>query len=91
MWHTVLLLLILLIVTLGGVHLQNREPGVDKIVPEHHAVIPLYVSLIIFEWLLPLFVLFGIRRNGFRLRDHDQCLWDSLRAACILAKKFKTG
>lgn len=68
-WHTVVLVLILLIVALGGARLQSRQSTGSGIVPQHSAAMPLYVSLIVFEWLLVGFVWFGVRRSGIRVRD----------------------
>ena len=68
-WHTVVLVLILLIVALGGARLQSRQSTGSGIVQQHSAAMPLYLSLIVFEWLLVGFVWFGVRRNGIRVRD----------------------
>jgi membrane protease YdiL (CAAX protease family) len=70
MWHTIVLILILLVVAVGGARLQSRQSTGVGIVQEHPAVLPLYLSLIAFEWLLVGFVWFGVRRgNGIRVRS----------------------
>jgi hypothetical protein len=80
LWHTVVLVLILLIVAAGGARLQSRQSEGESIVQQHPAVAPLYLSLIVFEWLLVGFVWFGVRRKGIRLRDLIGGKWSNSRA-----------
>jgi len=68
-WHTVLLVFILLIVAIGGAHLQSELSTSEGIVHQPPAVTPLYLSLIVFEWLLVGFVWIGLRRRGMRVQD----------------------
>ncbi len=63
-WHTSLLLLILLAVTLFGVWSQHRNSSDSAIASSHSGIVPLYVSLILMEWALFAFVRFGLRRGG---------------------------
>jgi membrane protease YdiL (CAAX protease family) len=63
-WHTGLLLLILLAVTLFGMWSQNRSNSGGAIASTHSGIAPLYVSLIIMEWALFLFVRWGLSKSG---------------------------
>jgi uncharacterized protein len=63
-WHTWLLLLILLVITLFGMWSQHRNSSGTAIASGHSGVVPLYVSLILMEWALFAFVRFGLRRGG---------------------------
>lgn len=55
-WHTWLLLLILLAVTLFGMWSQYRNSSDLAIAASHSGIVPLYVSLILMEWALFAFV-----------------------------------
>jgi membrane protease YdiL (CAAX protease family) len=63
-WHTWLLLLILLAVTLFGMWSQHRNSSDSAIASSHSGVVPLYISLILMEWALFAFVRFGLRKGG---------------------------
>ncbi len=63
-WHTWLLLLILLMITLFGMWSQHRKTPGPAIAGGHSEVVPLYVSLIFMEWALFLFVRFGFKKGG---------------------------
>lgn len=79
-WHTAVLVLILLMVAVGGARLQSRESTGEGIVQQHPAVAPLYLSLIAFEWLLVGFVWFGVRRgSGIRVCDLVGGKWANSR------------
>jgi len=79
-WHTLVLVLILLIVAVGGARLQSRQSTGEGIVQQHPAVMPLYLSLVVFEWLLVGFVWFGVRRrSGIRVRDLVGGKWNKSR------------
>jgi membrane protease YdiL (CAAX protease family) len=80
LWHTVALVLVLLVVALGGAHLQSASSSSDGSMQEHPAVMPLYLSLIVFEWLLVGFVWFGLRRGrGLKVRDLIGGRWSGSR------------
>jgi hypothetical protein len=63
-WHTGLLLLILLAVTLFGMWSQNRSNSGGSIASTHTGILPLYVSLIALEWALFSFVRWGLSKSG---------------------------
>jgi hypothetical protein len=63
-WHTWLLLLILLLITLLGIWSQRHNSSGTSIASSHSGVVPLYVSLIVMEWALFSFVRFGFSKGG---------------------------
>jgi len=68
-WHTILFITIFVgLSVIGGFfqHAVNQHP--QATVPRDSAV-PGYVSLLVFEWLLVLYVRMGVRKRGVRLRD----------------------
>jgi membrane protease YdiL (CAAX protease family) len=78
-WHTALLVLILLVVALGGAYFQSMQSSDENIVPQHPVVMHLYFSLIVFEWFLVGFVWLGIRRSGIRVSDLIGEKWSNFR------------
>jgi membrane protease YdiL (CAAX protease family) len=83
LWHTALLIVILLTLVLGGARLQSHARQTDSISPQHVSNVPLYISLIIFEWALVSFVWFGLRRGGIRLRELIGGKWNCSRAVLL--------
>jgi membrane protease YdiL (CAAX protease family) len=83
LWHTALLILILLTFVLGGARLQSHSKPADSMAPQHASNIPLYFSLILLEWALFYFVWFGLRRGGTRLRDLVGGKWNSGKAVLL--------
>jgi membrane protease YdiL (CAAX protease family) len=68
--------LILLLVAVGGARLQSRHSPGEGVTEEHPAAMPLYLSLIAFEWLLVGFVWLGVRRR-MRVRDLIGGRWNN--------------
>ena len=69
-WHTVALIAILMGLSLGQAHTVGD-------VVRRHGHLPLYISTILFEWIMVAFVWLGIRRRGLRLRDLIGGKWRS--------------
>ena len=63
LWHTLLLIAILLLVALGGARLQHRATSGPQVVAQHPNMVPLYLSTMAFEWLLLGYVWLGTRRR----------------------------
>src|SRR5205085_1891491 len=61
-WHTAVLVIMLLAVSMGQAHALGR-------VIERHSRISLYVSTMAFEWVMVAFIWMGVRRRGIRLRE----------------------
>jgi len=69
-WHTALLIAILMGLAAYGAYAQRHAPAGDQLVPRTGSALPLYLSLIGAQWLLlRLVTATGLRRTGTRLRD----------------------
>ncbi len=78
LWHTLLLILILAIMVVLGVHWQNGPSSTQDLVQKHQSSLPLYLSLIVGEWLLVYFVWAGLKRgNTIKLKDLIGGRWDN--------------
>jgi uncharacterized protein len=74
-WHTIGFVAIFIgIAVLGGFfqHVVSQHP---QTVPQNASAIPRYISVIVFEWLLVLYVRWGIRKRGVSLRDLISGRW----------------
>jgi hypothetical protein len=80
LWHTALLIAILVLLVVGGARLQGHAKPGDLIAPEHTGTVSLYLSVIVLEWGLVWFVWFGLRRGGTRLRELIGGRWNNGRA-----------
>jgi len=68
-WHTIVLITIFIgLSVVGGFFQHAAKQRPPETVPHTNAV-PGYVSLIISEWLLVLYVRMGVQKRGVRLRD----------------------
>lgn len=68
-WHTIVFIAIFLgLSVIGGFfqHAARQQP--QAAVPSGSAV-PGYISVVVFEWLLVLYVRVGVHKRGMRLRD----------------------
>jgi hypothetical protein len=70
-WHTAVLLLVL-----GGFSLLNAES--DHGIHSGHAPVRIYLSTMIYEWLLTGYVWWGLRRSGLTLRELIGGRWESV-------------
>ncbi len=68
-WHTVLLILVLIAVSLSG------AGGGQATAVAHHGRMPLYLTTIGFEWLVVLYVIWGVRKRGVTLRELTGGRW----------------
>jgi len=69
LWHTILLIALLLAISAWGAALQGRGQAGGAIVEQRPRVIPLYLSLMVAEWGLLRFVWAGgLKRTGTSLR-----------------------
>ena len=67
-WHTWLLAALFLALALSGALFQRHALTEPATVSQHHNMAPLYLSLIVMEWGLVLYVWKGTRRAGATLR-----------------------
>ncbi len=70
-WHTALLLLVL-----GGFSLLNVKSGHG--VHSGHAPVRIYLSTMVYEWLLTGYVWWGLRHSGLTLRELIGGRWKSV-------------
>jgi membrane protease YdiL (CAAX protease family) len=68
-WHTVLFIAIFVGLSIVGGFFQHAvKQHPQAAVPSGNAV-PRYISVLVFEWLLVLYVRMGVHKRGVRLRD----------------------
>jgi membrane protease YdiL (CAAX protease family) len=72
-WHTVLLLVILLALAFSG----NTRSQKETAIAGHSA---LYIATIVYQWILVAYIAFGIRLRGKTMRDLIGGRWDSFEA-----------
>lgn len=82
-WHTVVLVGIFLGVTIAGALFQRHAQSTPGVLQQHPNVVPLYLSLIVVEWLLVYGVWAGIHIRGVRLRDLIGGRWNSAKEVLI--------
>src|SRR3984885_15516387 len=68
-WHTIMFIAIFVGLSIAGGFFQHAvKPHTQATVPSGNAVIG-YISVLISEWLLVLYVRMGVHKRGVRLRD----------------------
>ena len=77
LWHTLLLIAILLLFALGGARLQSRSSSGPGVVAQHPNMVPFYLSTMVLEWALVFYVWRGTRRRT-RLRDLVSGRWNKV-------------
>jgi membrane protease YdiL (CAAX protease family) len=78
LWHTAVLIVILLALAAYGAYGQGHAPPGPQLVERRGSALPIYLSLIVAEWALLRFVVAGgLRRTGTRLRDLLGERWSS--------------
>ena len=83
LWHTAVVLVILLALVVGGARLQSHANSADSIAPQHSGSVSLYLSLIVLEWALVYFVWSGLRRRGTTLRELVGGKWNTGSAVLL--------
>jgi hypothetical protein len=73
-WHTLLFLIMFALLSLGG------STRLAKSNATSHAHWPIYLETIVMQWLLILYVYWGLRLRGRRMREIIGGRWDSLEA-----------
>lgn len=79
-WHTIVFIAIFVgLSVIGGFfqHAVKQQP--QATVPSGHAV-PGYISVVVFEWLLVLYVRMGVHKRGMRVRDLVGGRWATPKA-----------
>ena len=78
-WHTIVFIAIFVgLSVVGGFFQHAVKQHPQPAVPSGNAV-PGYISVLVFEWLLVLYVRMGVHQRGVRLRDLVGGRWASLK------------
>ena len=68
-WHTILFIAIFVGLSVVGGFFQHAVKQQPQATSPHGNAVPGYVSVVVFEWLLVLYVRMGVQKRGVRLRD----------------------
>ncbi len=71
LWHTLILLAVLALITYGGI--RSHGPSTKGAPPAN--LVRLYLGVMAGEWALVFFVWRGVRRRGLTLRELMGCRW----------------
>jgi len=83
-WHTALLIALFLGLTLSGALFQRQAHAQPGRLLQHSHVVSLYLSLIVMEWGLFLYVWKGgLRRSGTKLRELIGGRWRSFKDVAV--------
>jgi membrane protease YdiL (CAAX protease family) len=84
LWHTLVLLAILAVPAVSGLMLQHKKTPNNQIFASHSVVMArFYIPVLAFEWLLVLFVWFGIRKRGVTLNELAGGRWSRPRDVVV--------
>src|SRR3984957_17493597 len=78
-WHTVVFIAIFVGLSIIGGFFQHAAKQPQTAVSSGNAV-PGYISVVVFEWLLVLYVRMGVHKRGMRLRDLVGGRWNTPQA-----------
>ncbi len=79
-WHTIVFIAIFVgLSIIGGFFQHSVKQQPEATVPSGQAV-PGYISVVVFEWLLVLYVRMGVHKRGVRLRDLVGGRWTTPKA-----------
>ena len=68
-WHTIVFIAIFLGISVVGGFFQHAVKQHPQAMPPSGNAVPRYISVLVFEWLLVLYVRMGVHKRGVRLRD----------------------
>jgi membrane protease YdiL (CAAX protease family) len=68
-WHTIVFVAIFLGLSVAGGFFQHAVKQHPQATTSYGNPVPGYVSVVVFEWLLVLYVRMGVHKRGVRLRD----------------------
>jgi uncharacterized protein len=78
-WHTIVFIAIFVGLSIIGGFFQHSAKQPQTAVSSGDAV-PGYISVVVFEWLLVLYVRMGVHKHGMRLRDLVGGRWNTPQA-----------
>jgi membrane protease YdiL (CAAX protease family) len=83
-WHTLVLLAFLAILLVSGAIVQHQKTPSNQIFASHSVVMArFYIPVLILEWLLVVFVWFGIRKRGVTLNELVGGRWSRPRDVVV--------
>jgi membrane protease YdiL (CAAX protease family) len=68
-WHTIVFIAIFVGISIAGGFFQHTVKQRPQAVVPSGSAVPRYISVLVFEWLLVLYVRKGVHKRGVRLRD----------------------
>jgi membrane protease YdiL (CAAX protease family) len=68
-WHTIVFIAIFIGLSVAGGFFQHAAQQHPQPIAPHENAVPRYISVLISEWLLVLYVRMGVHKRGVRLRD----------------------
>lgn len=84
LWHTIVLLVFLMIPLVFGLSLQNRKTPGNQIFASHSAVmLQFYLPVLVLEWLLVWFIWAGLRRRGMTMKELIGGRWKNWRDVVV--------
>jgi uncharacterized protein len=75
-WHTALLAAVMITLAAGGAWLQHRAGTAPSLATTHPNTVPLYLTLLLMEWGLFVFIARGIRNSGLTVGQLIGGRWD---------------
>ncbi len=78
-WHTAVFIAIFVGLSVVGGFFQHAVKHQPQAAVSSGTAVPRYISVLVFEWLLVLYVRMGVHKRGVRLRDLVGGRWTTLK------------
>ena len=79
-WHTIVFVAIFVGLSVIGGFFQHSVSQRPQVTVPRGSAVPGYISVVVMEWLLVLYVRMGVHQRGMRLRDLVGGRWDTPKA-----------
>src|ERR1700736_4876088 len=79
-WHTIVFIAIFVGLSVIGGFFQHAVKQQPQATVSNGNAVPGYISVVVFEWLLVLYVRMGVHQRGVRLRDLVGGRWATPKA-----------
>jgi len=79
MWHTIVFIAIFVGLSVMGGFFQHGVKQQQQTTMPRGSAVPGYISVVVMEWLLVLYVRMGVHKRGMRLRDLVDGRWATSR------------
>ncbi len=87
-WHTIVFIAIFVGLSVIGGFFQHAAKQQPQLAVPRSSAVPGYISVVVMEWLLVLYVRMGVHKHGLRLRDLVGGRWATPKA---VMKDFALG